>query len=198
MRWVRFAMADLVILASGSGSNFEALVNAVRHQGHRAIGLICDQPRAMVVQRSERLGVPVHMVNYGAGRELAENEVLALLRKLEPDVIALAGYMRILPAMIVREFRGRIVNIHPSLLPAYPGLHAIGRSYEAGAAMGITVHLVDEGVDTGPILAQQELHYDRDEPLETIEARVHDLEHALYPEVVLGLLRQNASKGQPA
>lgn len=179
----------VVILASGSGSNFEAIVRYAReHRWPVQFRLISDRPRARVIRRANRLGIPVLVLPSRAfpSREAYNRALLRELQALEPvDLVVLAGYMKILPPEIVRAFRGRIVNIHPSLLPAYPGLNAIQRAFEAGEQKtGVTVHWVDEGVDTGPVIAQVDVPIRPDDTLETLEARVHEAEHRLYPRVI--------------
>ncbi len=192
----------VAVLASGSGSNFEALVRRAREERWPvAFTLICDRPRAPVIRRANRLGVPAVVLpaRRYPSRERYNEDLLVTLRELEPlDLVVLAGYMKILPPSIVRAFSGRMVNIHPSLLPRYPGLHAIRRALEAGETRtGVTVHWVDEGVDTGPIIAQVEVPIDPGDTLETLEARVHAAEHRLYPEVIASLLGiRAAAKGE--
>lgn len=183
----------LVVLASGSGSNFEALVQRAR-QEHWPVHftLICDRPKAKVIRRANRLGIPTVVLptRHYADRNHYNRDLLRTLQSLEPvDLVVLAGYMKILPPSVVQAFQGRIVNIHPSLLPAYPGLDAIRRAFEAGEPWtGVTVHWVDEGVDTGPVIAQVEVPILPTDTLETLEARIHEAEHALYPSVVASLL----------
>lgn len=177
-------MADFAVLASGSGTNFLALAQRVGLP-HTLSALITDNARAYALVRAEELGIPSTVINYRAGRDQAQDRLLALLEELDPDLIALAGFMKILPASIVDRFQGRILNIHPSILPAYPGTRAIERSYaDPEAAMGITIHLVDRGVDTGPVLAQIPAERSASESLEEVSARIHALEHEHYPRVV--------------
>ena len=178
-------MADYVVLASGSGSNFEAIATSPSLQRHRLLALITSRANAPVLRRADRLGIPSLVVNYDAGRAQAEDHLLDVFRRLQPDLIALAGYMRILPPPIVERYRGRILNIHPALLPGHPGRNAIERSYaDRDSPMGITVHSVDEGVDTGPILARFEADRSGEPTLEEMEARIHQLEHVHYPRLI--------------
>lgn len=178
-------MADFVVLASGSGSNFEAIVRALSVSTHRFLALVSDNPAAHALVRAERLGVPSIVVNYGAGRRRAETRLAHLLDSYQPDLIVLAGFMKVLPPHIVETYPDRIVNIHPSLLPDYPGLEAIERSYaDAGGKMGITIHIVDRGVDTGPVLARFVADRTGCPSLEEMERRIHELEHRHYPEII--------------
>lgn len=178
-------MADYVVLASGSGSNFEAIARALAGGTHRLLALVTDNPAAHALVRAENLGVPSVVVNYGAGRRRAETRLARLLDSYEPDLVVLAGFMKVLPPHIVENHPGRILNIHPSLLPDYPGLRAIERSYaDAGGKMGITIHVVDRGVDTGPVLARFVADRTGCPSLEEMERRIHELEHRHYPEII--------------
>ena len=184
-------MASLVVMASGSGSNFEALARAaLATRRHEVLRLVCDNPEAYVIKRAESLGVPVVLVSYEGRQKIeAEAEIISEVGEHSVDIIALAGYMRILTPRFVDAFAGRIVNIHPSLLPKYPGTDGIGDSYESlDSELGITIHLVDYGVDTGPILLQKSFARTMQESRDEIERRIHGLEHTHYPEVVIGLL----------
>jgi phosphoribosylglycinamide formyltransferase-1 len=186
-------MKSIVILASGNGSNFEAIVRRIRKEKWpiEVKALITDNPQAYAIMRAKRLGIPQVVLDYKAfGSKTEYNK--ALLEKLEefdPDLIVLAGYMRILPPFIVNRFTSRIVNIHPALLPAFPGLNAIERAYKAGCKItGITIHYVDEGVDSGPIIEQAALRIRDGESLEELEKRIHRLEHKYYPLVIKKIL----------
>jgi len=179
----------VAILASGSGSNFEAILRYARtHAWPVFFTLITDRPQAQVVRRANRLGVPTVILpsRHFPSREAFDQAIFSELRALEPlDLVVLAGYMKILPPEIVRHFTRRMVNIHPSLLPHYPGLHAIERAFRAGEKKtGVTVHWVDEGVDTGPVIAQVEVPILPGDTLETLEARIHEVEHRIYPRVI--------------
>lgn len=185
------------MLASGSGSNFEAIVNAARAGGELRSGgaeptaLIVDRPDAGALARAERLQVPSFIVDYRAGRSAAEERLAALLSELEPDLVVLAGFMKILPAWIVERYPLRIMNIHPALLPRHPGTHAIERTWASGDCEGgITVHYVDAGVDTGPIIASYAIPRDESRSLEEFESRIHELEHRHYPRLILARLGQ--------
>jgi phosphoribosylglycinamide formyltransferase-1 len=144
----------------------------------------------MAAARARELGVPSLHVSYsGRTRDEAEAAIDEALRASGADLVALAGFMRILSPAFVSRWKGRLVNVHPSLLPAWPGADAIHRAYEAGERrFGVTVHFVDEGMDTGPIIAQDEFEVKRGETEAEVEERIHRLEHALYPKVVLDLL----------
>ncbi len=194
-------MAEAVVLASGSGSNFEAITRRVRSTNHTMVGLVCDQPQAYCLQRARALGVQSWVVRYLGRRTAAEQELSSLLTQLDPDLVVLAGFMKVLPEWLVDRWQRRIVNIHPSLLPAYPGLRAIERSFASqDKELGITIHFVDAGVDTGPVIEQHSIRRDTVPDVATAFARIHELEHRYYPEVVVRLLdrHQATSQGDPS
>ncbi|MEO0230193.1 MAG: phosphoribosylglycinamide formyltransferase [candidate division WOR-3 bacterium] len=191
-------MKSIVILASGNGSNFEAIVRKIVKNNWpiEVKALVTDNPLAYAIQRARRLKVPTIILDYKSfkSKEDYNKTLLEKLVDLKPDLVVLAGYMRILPPFIVERFRYRIINIHPALLPAFPGLNAIERAYKAGCKItGITIHYVDEGVDTGPIIEQAALRIRKGESLEELERRIHRLEHKYYPEVIKRLLLEEGS-----
>ncbi|MEO0258185.1 MAG: phosphoribosylglycinamide formyltransferase [candidate division WOR-3 bacterium] len=191
-------MKSIVILASGNGSNFEAIVRKIVKNNWpiKVKALITDNPLAYAIKRAGRLKVPTIILDYKSFKSKKDynKTLLEKLEDLKPDLIVLAGYMRILPPFIVERFRYRIINIHPALLPAFPGLNAIERAYRAGCKItGITIHYVDEGVDTGPIIEQAALRIRKGESLEELERRIHRLEHKYYPEVIRRLLLEEGS-----
>ena len=183
-------MARLAVLASGSGSNFEAIVKHLAGSNHRISCLICDRKDAYAFKRAEKFGIPSYHVSYaGKERAEAEKEIYSLLEASSTDLIALAGFMRLLTPELIDRFPGRIINIHPSLLPKYPGTHGILESYESGdPELGITIHRVDYGLDTGPVIMQKSFKRSGEESLDDIEFRIHELEHQCYPAVLLEIL----------
>lgn len=179
----------IAVFASGSGTNFQAIVNAVQ-EGRldaRIELLVCDRPQAEVVERAQIAGVPAHTFkpkDY-ASREAYEQEILALLQEKEVELVVLAGYMRIITSVLVDTYWGRMINIHPSLLPSFPGLHAVRQALEHGVKItGVTVHLVDGGLDSGPILAQRAVNVEPDDTEQSLSDKIHPIEHALYPQVI--------------
>lgn len=198
-------MGSAAILASGNGSNFAAIVEHLKERNvrgestHKVSLLICDQPGAPVIGRAEQLSIPSIVVPYGDDRKAAESRILAALQECEPQLVVLAGFMRILPEAIVAAFAGQIVNIHPSLLPRHAGLHGIKDSFESSdAELGITIHHVDLGVDSGPIIEQRSFEREPGDTLDSIEERIHQLEHTTYPQAVVRLLdEQSRRKGLP-
>ncbi len=183
----RSELPSVVILASGSGSNFETLVNKSFEGKLRAqiLGLIVDK-ECYAITRAERLNVPYYVLN----KPIWEN-LEVLLGNLKPDLIVLAGFMRIIPDWFVKKYYLKIVNIHPSLLPAFPGKDAIKQAYNYGAKVtGITIHFVDEGVDTGPIIFQKALQTEDNWDLEKLESEIHKLEHENYWRVLNKILNE--------
>jgi phosphoribosylglycinamide formyltransferase-1 len=149
--------------------------------------LLSDNPQAFALERARRHGVEALTPPAGRFRTRLEDETpwLEALRAREIDVVLLAGFMRRLHAPLLSAFAGRMLNIHPSLLPSYPGLDAIGQAWRHGARMtGCTVHLVEDALDAGPIVAQAGVDIRDDDTLESLEARMHAAEHALYPAAV--------------
>lgn len=185
-------MGSVAVLASGTGSNFRAICETLAGGPHVVLGLLCDQPGAGVLTLAESLDVPSALVPYGAShraRQVAEGRMESILREWQPHIIALAGFMRVLSPSFVNRYARRIINIHPSLLPNHRGLDALRRSYEADdEVVGITVHFVDDGVDTGRIIRQETLARREGETLAELENRIHELEHRTYPLVLQSLL----------
>ncbi|MBN1649588.1 MAG: phosphoribosylglycinamide formyltransferase [Spirochaetales bacterium] len=183
-------MAEIAVLASGSGTNFQALAEQLPVAGHRVCCLVFDRKYALARERAEKLGIPAHYICYpGRGREEAEREIAGILDGYRPSLIALAGYMRLFTPWFVDKYAGKIVNIHPALLPKYPGADGITESYNsADSELGITIHFIDEGMDSGPVLRQASFTRNGSETLEEIEERIHRLEHENYASAVIDLL----------
>ncbi len=182
-------MRNLAILASGEGTNFEALANAARRGelGGRVAVLVSDQAHAPALERARRLGIEALHLPPGSRRTRLEDERpwLDALRARGVEVVLLAGFMRRLHATLLDAFADRILNIHPSLLPAFPGLDAIRQAWEHGVRVtGCTVHVVTEGLDAGPILAQSAVEVRDGDTLESLTDRIHAAEHRLYPQTV--------------
>lgn len=183
----------LGILLSGRGSNFLALQRAVEagELPARIALVVSNVPEAPGLSRARELGLEARAVPHGDydRREDHEEAVLGLLRQAAVEWVCLAGYMRLLSPSFVRAFRRRIVNIHPSLLPAFPGLHAQRQALEHGVKVsGCTVHLVDEGLDSGPIVVQRSVPVLDDDDEQTLGARILEQEHRAYPEALARLL----------
>ena len=194
----------VAILASGNGSNFEALAHQFQAgllPGDLAF-VFSDHHNAYVLERARRLNVRDFSfeVKEFANKVAYEEALLQLLQEQEIDLIVLAGYMRIIGQTLLSHYSNRTLNIHPSLLPSFPGLHGIKDAYEYGVKVtGVTVHLVDDGVDTGPIIAQEPVMILPEDTLESLEEKIHQTEHRLYPKVLRDVLLQsdkNKSKGE--
>lgn len=194
----------VAILASGNGSNFEALAHQFQAGllPGELIFVFSDHHNAYVLERAQRLNVRAFSfeVKEFENKAAYEKALLQLLQEQEIDLIVLAGYMRIIGQTLLSHYSNRILNIHPSLLPSFPGLHGIKDAYEYGVKVtGVTVHLVDDGVDTGPIIAQEPVMILPEDSLESLEEKIHQTEHRLYPKVLRDVLLQsdkNKSKGE--
>lgn len=179
----------IAVFASGQGSNFQSLLDASRagELDAEIVLLVCDKPQAFVVERARQAGVECYLFDPKAyaRREDYEAEIAAELEKRRVDLVVLAGYMRLLTAVLVEPYAGRMINIHPSLLPAFPGKNAIGQAWDYGVKVtGVTVHFVDGGMDTGSVIAQKAVEIAPDDTLESLEAKIHAAEQRLYPQVV--------------
>ena len=186
----------LAILLSGRGSNFEAIADAVesgRIPNAQIVAVISDVAAARGLTRARERGLPAFAVERELfdSRASHEAEILRVLDETRPELVCLAGYMRILSPGFVARWRGRLLNIHPSLLPKYRGLSPQKRALEAGEAeTGCTVHLVDEGTDTGPTVLQRRVRIERGDTEESLAARILEQEHEAYPEAISILLSQ--------
>jgi phosphoribosylglycinamide formyltransferase 1 len=186
-------MKRFAVFASGSGSNFQAIVDKVQ-SGELSADLsmlICDQPGAYAIERARKARVPsfVFQVKEYPSKADYEKEISFLLKERNVDFIVLAGYMRLIGPTLLKEFEGRIVNIHPSLLPDFPGKDAIGQALAAKAQWsGVTIHYVDEGMDTGPIIVQERVRVEESETRESLQEKIQAIEHKLYPSILQMLL----------
>jgi phosphoribosylglycinamide formyltransferase 1 len=184
-------MARLAVFASGRGSNFVAIADAVaRGKRHAVEFLLCDVEAAPVLERARERKIPTFLAVYaGVPRPLVEKKIVRHLERRRVDLVALAGFMKLLTPAFLQGFKGPVINLHPSLLPKYPGVHGIEESYRSGdAELGISIIRVDEGVDTGPVVLQRSFTRSGSESLEEIEGRIHALEHEWFPKVVLDML----------
>jgi phosphoribosylglycinamide formyltransferase 1 len=179
----------IAVFASGNGTNFQAIVDAAASGRLDVIVelLVCDQPQAPVVERARQAGVSIFVFRPKeyASREMYETEIIAELEARQIDLIVMAGYMRLITDTLVKPYYGRIINVHPSLLPAFPGLNGIGQAFEYGVKLtGVTVHFVDGGLDSGPVIAQMPLEVTSEDTEATLAERIHALEHMLYPQAI--------------
>jgi phosphoribosylglycinamide formyltransferase-1 len=180
---------NIAVLASGNGTNFEAIAKAVRQGTIKASLslLLTDKKDSYVRTRAKNAGVKDVFVDpkEHTTREDFDRKVVSILKEEAIDLVVLAGFMRIITPFFVGAFRNKIVNIHPALLPSFKGVDSIKEAYAYGAKVtGVTVHFVDEEMDHGPIILQEAVKIDEGEPLEGLEARIHAIEHRLYPEAI--------------
>jgi phosphoribosylglycinamide formyltransferase 1 len=178
----------IVVLASGSGTNLQAILDTLHgREGIEVVGVGSDKPGARALERGAAAGVetvafPVSAYADRAARDAAMGD---WIEARGAGLVVLAGYMQLLSASFIARFRNRVVNVHPALLPAFPGLDAIGKALAAGVeTTGVTVHFVDEGVDTGPAILQREVAVPAGRDRGELEAAIHAVEHELYPEAI--------------
>ncbi len=182
-------MKNIAIFASGSGTNFEAIVNAVEKgliKDSKVVLMVCDKPGAYVIERAKNHNVKSFVFrakDYNSKEEF-ETEIVSMLKELNVDLICLAGYMRYIGKVLLDNYEGKMINIHPALLPSFKGAHGIDDAFNYGVKVfGVTVHYVDSGVDSGKIIMQRGFEYygsDRDE----VEKKIHEIEHVLYVEAI--------------
>ncbi len=175
------------VLASGGGTNLQALLDHVHGYEARIVAVVSDQPDAAALERARKADVPTGVFPRGAypDREARDAAIADWLEAQGVELVVLAGYMAILTAPFIARFRDRVINVHPSLLPAFPGLAAVQQALDQGAkVLGVTVHFVDEGVDTGAIILQRAVETPPNADATTALAALRPLEHALLPEAV--------------
>lgn len=182
-------MKRIAVLASGRGSNFQAIIDAMKAGRIPAewAGLVTDNPHAYAVVRARKADIPVYVVDFATfpTKEEYEMELLSVMKEIRADLFVLAGYMRIVGKRVVHEFRGRMINIHPALLPNFPGLHAQRQALEYGVKIsGCTVHFVDEGMDTGAIIVQACVPVRDGDDEQSLADRILEQEHRCLPEAV--------------
>jgi phosphoribosylglycinamide formyltransferase-1 len=180
---------NIAVFASGHGTNFAAIYKAVKSGKIKAklSLLVCDNPLAQAIQRAKKSGIKVALVkreDFAAKKDF-EIEIARHLKENKIGLIVLAGFMRLLTPEFVRKYTGRILNIHPSLLPAFKGTQSIKDAFSYGAKVtGVTVHFVDEELDHGPIILQAPLEINKKDTVSSLEEKIHKIEHKLYPEAV--------------
>jgi phosphoribosylglycinamide formyltransferase-1 len=175
------------VLASGAGTNLQAILDQLHGETVEVVAVGSDQPAARALERAAAAGVATATFAIGSypDREARDHAIADWLDRREVDLVVLAGYMQLLSRNFVRRFANRMINVHPALLPSFPGLDAIGQAVEHGVKVtGVTVHFVDEGVDTGPIVLQRAVPVPDDGDREALESAIHAVEHALLPEAI--------------
>ena len=191
---------NFAVLASGNGSNLEAIIKAVKARKIKAslTVVISDKADAFALVRARKAKIPTVVVNPKdfPDRESFDRELVDHLRRASVDFVVLAGFMRILSAYMIKAYPNKIINVHPALLPAFKGAHAIEDAFELGVkTTGVTVHFVDEQVDHGAIIAQEAVNILPKDTLEKLKKRIHAVEHMIYPKVI-GLLAAGKIKIQ--
>jgi phosphoribosylglycinamide formyltransferase-1 len=182
-------MISIAVLVSGRGSNLQAIINAIkkgRISGEIQL-VLSDNPKAYALQRAKKNNIKIQVVQYKmfSSKEEYEQEIMKHLDSYKIDLIVLAGYMRLLSPGFVKKYHYHIINIHPALLPAFPGLHAQRQALEYGVKVsGCTVHLVDEGVDSGPIILQKAVEVKQFDDEESLSRRILKYEHQLLPRAI--------------
>ncbi|HMY25738.1 MAG TPA: phosphoribosylglycinamide formyltransferase [Solirubrobacterales bacterium] len=178
----------VVVLASGGGTNLQAVLDQLHGRGEvEVVGVGSDKPAAYALERATAAKVPTAVFprDEYEDREARDAAMADWIESTGAKLVALAGYMQLVSASFVERFRGQIVNVHPALLPSFPGLDAIGQALEQGVKVtGVTVHFVDEGTDTGPVIIQRAVEVPANWDREELEVAIHAIEHEIYPEAI--------------
>lgn len=182
-------LKNIAVFASGRGSNFQAISNAVKEGRLKAnlALLVCDNPKAQALDKAKAAGIEAFLVRREdfVSKKDFERRIIEKLKEKKIELIVLAGYMRIVGSEILKEYKDRVLNIHPALLPAFKGAQAIKDAFEHAAKVtGVTVHLVDDKMDNGPIILQEAVKIEENDTLESLEEKIHKVEHRIYPEAI--------------
>jgi phosphoribosylglycinamide formyltransferase-1 len=193
---------NVAVLASGTGSNLQALLDTVHGVGEvRVVAVASDKPDAPALARARSAGVPVRVFpvsEFAGDRDARDGALGDWLVASQVELVVLAGYMQLLTPGFIERFRERIINVHPALLPAFPGLHAVEQALAYGVKVfGVTVHFVDEGVDSGPVILQRAIELPDARTAEEVLVQLHEVEHELLPEAVR-LIAAGAVRVDPA
>ena len=177
------------VLLSGSGTNLQAIIDAAANDGLPVdiVQVVSSRPDAYGIERARKAGIPVTVLNRDvyADPEAADARIVEALRAAGAEYVVMAGYMRKVTPVMLDAFPDRVLNLHPALLPSFKGAHAIQEAFDAGVKVtGVTVHFANEDYDKGPIVAQRAVEVREDDTLETLEERIHEVEHELYPQVL--------------
>ncbi len=191
----------VAVLASGAGTNLQTLLDQVHgRDGVEVVAVASDMPGARALERARAAGVPVAVFPAGEFGDRSERDsaLAGWLAGQGTELVVLAGYMQLLSPEFLDPFRGRVINVHPALLPAFPGLHAVEQALEYGVKVfGVTVHFVDDGVDTGPVILQRAVELPDARTAEEVMSHLQPIEHELLPEAVM-LIAAGAVRMDPA
>lgn len=182
------------VLLSGSGTNLQAIIDAAANDGLPVdiVQVVSSRPDAYGIERARKAGIPVTVLNRDvyADPEAADARIVEALRAAGAQYVVMAGYMRKVTSVMLDAFPNRVLNLHPALLPSFKGAHAIADAFNAGVKVtGVTVHFANADYDKGPIVAQRAIAVAENDTLDTLETKIHDVEHVLYPEVI-GLIAE--------
>jgi len=182
-------MVNIGVLVSGSGTNLQAIIEAI--EAGKIEGKICivisDNPNAYAIKRAKKYNIKTQYINYKEfnNREEYDKKIISILKEKDCDLVVLAGYMKILTPYFINAYKNKIMNIHPALLPSFPGLHVQKKAIDHGVKVsGCTVHFVDEGLDSGPIIIQQVVEVKDDDTEESLAERILREEHRIYPRAI--------------
>ena len=185
------AALKIGVLLSGSGTNFQAIIDAAEDGlPVEVVQVVSSRPDAFGIERANAAGIPVLVMNRDkyADVQAADAEIVEVLKAADAEYVVMAGYMRKVTSVLLDAFPNRVLNLHPALLPSFKGAHAIQDAFDAGVKVtGVTVHFANEDYDKGPIVAQRAVEVLEDDTVDTLEERIHEVEHGLYPQV-LGLI----------
>ena len=192
---------NIAVLLSGSGTNLQAIIDAIAAGtlNARIVHVVSSRPDAYGIERAQAAGIPVTVLNREAyaDREAADARIVETLQAAGAEYVVMAGYMRMVTPVMLNAFPDRVLNLHPALLPSFKGAHAIQDAFEAGVKVtGVTVHFANEEYDKGPIVAQCAVPVREGDTLDTLEERIHGVEHELYPEVLRWIAAGRVSVGE--
>ena len=182
-------MKNIAVFASGKGSNFQAIAEQIKSGKLKAnlALLVCDKPQAPVLAKAKKFKVDAVLVKREdfPTRDAFEEEIIRHLKAKKIDLVVMAGFMRMLGPLLLGAYKNKIINIHPALLPSFKGAHAIKDAFDCGVKVtGVTVHFVDEEMDHGPIILQEAVEIKGSDTVESLEEKIHEVEHRLYPEAI--------------
>lgn len=191
-------MFKIIVLISGNGSNLQAIIDACKSGmiGGNVVGVISNKANVFGLERAKKNNIPSEVINHNnfGTREEFDQELVTSIRSYQPDLIVLAGFMRILSPIMTSAFKNKMINIHPSLLPKYPGLKTHEQVIANNdAEHGVTIHSVSEELDGGPIIAQSRIVVHKNQQLEDLIERIHKIEHKIFPKVI-GMIASNEIK----